>query len=146
MDKFAKAEYGNVPVGSIFLASMAQALGVLGAGALQRKYPANAFLAKWGNTVVEGLCAVLVPQTKKYIGEATAKSLAIGLGCQAAAPQIGALINSILYPATPAARRSAGKRVAGAGQQGPPQSDQINRERETDLNGPAAAKDLGSTI
>jgi len=144
MDKFAKLEYANVPAGSIFLASIAQALGVLGAGALQRKYPTNTFLAKWGNTLVGLGGALVVPQTKKWIGEATAKSLAIGLGCQGVAPHIGSLLNSLIYPATPAARRAAGKRVAG--RQGPPTTDQDTAHREMDLNGVAAAKDLGSTI
>lgn len=145
MDKIAKAEFKNVPVGAIFFASLGQAVGVLASGALQRKYPANATLAKWGHTLVGGAGAVLIPQTKKYIGEATAKSLAIGFGTQAVSPWLGQLFNMILYPpAAAAARRTAQKRVAGAGSQ----TTQRNpgARGETDLNGVAAAKSLGATL
>ena len=143
MDRIAKAEYGNVPVGADFLACLSQSVGVLTVGALQRKYPANAWLAKWGNTVVGGAGAVVVPQLGKYVGEATAKSLSIGLACQAGAPWLGALFNKIFYPpAAAAGRKAAQKKIAGAGTQ----SSQTNPMRRMDLNGEAAAKDLGATL
>lgn len=143
MDRIAKAEFKNVPVGAIWWASLGQAGGVLISGALQRKYPANATLAKWGHTLVGGAGAVIIPQTKKYIGEATAKSLAIGFGTQAVSPWLGQLFNMILYPpAAAAARRTAQKRLAGAGTQNP----QTNPTRRMDLNGEAAAKDLKATL
>lgn len=143
MDRIAKAEFKNIPVGAIWWASLGQSAGVLISGALQRKYPANATLAKWGHTLVGGAGAVIVPQTKRYIGEATAKSLAIGFGTQMLSPWLGQLFNMILYPpAAAAAKRTAQKRVAGAGTQAP----HSNPTREMDLNGVAAAKSIGATL
>lgn len=143
MDRIAKAEFKNVPVGAIWWASLGQSIGVLTSGALQRKYPANATLAKWGHTLVGGAGAVIIPQAKKYIGEATAKSLSIGFGCQAVSPWLGQLFNMILYPpAAAAGRRTAQKRIAGRGTQTP----QTNPTRGTDLNGLQAAKSLGATL
>ena len=143
MDRIAKAEFKNIPVGAIWWASLGQSLGVLTSGALMRKYLANATLAKWGHTLVGGAGAVLVPQTKKYIGEATAKSLAIGFGTQMVSPWLGQLFNMILYPpTTTTTKKTVQKRVAGAGTQTP----QHNPTREMDLNGVAAAKSIGATL
>lgn len=138
-EKIATAEAGNVPYGAIFWASLAQALGVLGYGAIQRKWPTNVELAKWAPTVVGAAGAVLVPQAKKVIGEATAKSLAIGLGNIALAPWIGKGLNMIFYPAPPVvARKQMGQRkIAG---------HPTNPTSRIDLNGDQAAKDLGASL
>ena len=140
-EKIATAEAGNVPYGAILWASIAQALGVLGYGAIQRKWPENVDLAKWAPTLVGAAGAVLVPQTKKVIGEATAKSLAIGLGNIALAPWIGRGLNMIFYPTPPvtAGRRQMPQRKI-AGHPNP------NPSRGTDLNGQQAANDLDATV
>jgi len=139
-EKIATAEAGNVPYGAIFWASLAQAGGVLAYGAIQRKWPENADLVKWTPTLVGAAGAVLVPQAKKVIGEATAKSLAIGLGNIALAPWIGKGLNMIFYPTPPVvARKQMGQRkIAGS-----PGSNPTSR---MDLNGDQAAKDLGASL
>jgi len=137
-EKIATAEAGNVPYGAIFWASLAQALAVLGYGAIQRKWPTNTELAKWAPTLVGTAGAVLVPQTKKMIGEATAKSLAIGLGNVALAPWIGKGLNMIFYPAPPVvARKQVAQRQIGRNP---------NPTSRIDLNGDQAAKDLEATL
>lgn len=138
-EKIATAEVGNVPYGAIFWASIAQALGVLGYGAIQRKWPTNTDLAKWAPTLVGTAGAVLVPQTRKFVGEATAKSLAIGLGNIALAPWIGKGLNMIFYPApspTPARKQVGQRKIAG----------NPNPTSRIDLNGDQAAKDLKATL
>lgn len=153
-EKIAKAEAGNVPYGAIFLASLAQALGVLGYGALLRKYPANATLAKWAPTGVGTGGAVLVSQVGKHIGEATAKSMALGLGSMAVSPWIGSVFNTVLYPAPavparrPTARRPIARtRIAGRGNPGRGNpAPNLNPTSGMDLNGEAAARDLGAGL
>jgi len=114
LDKIATAEKGKVPYGAIFLASVAQAIGVVSAGALVSKYPQT---TKYANPLVGGAGAVLVPQLGKWIGEDGAKALGIGFGTQAVSPYIGRGISSIVgvftpTPPIPAARRPiAGRRV-----------------------------------
>ncbi len=143
-EKIAKAEYGNVPVGAIWWASLAQALTVLGYAALQKKWPASVTLAKWAPTITGTTGAVLVPQTGKFIGEATAKSLAIGCGNVAAAPWLGKLFNAILYPTPPAAgrRQIAQRRIAGRGNPAP----NPNPGPNVDLNGEALARELDAMV
>ncbi len=137
-EKIATAEAGNVPYGAIFWASLAQALAVLGYGAIQRKWPTNTELAKWAPTLVGTAGAVLVPQTKKMIGEATAKSLAIGLGNVALAPWIGKGLNMVFYPSPPVvARKQIAQRQIGR---------HPNPTSRIDLNGDQAAKDLGASL
>ena len=139
-EKIATAEAGNVPYGAIFWASIAQALGVLGYGAIQRKWPTNVELAKWAPTLVGAAGAVLVPQAKKVIGEATAKSLAIGLGNIALAPWIGKGLNMIFYPPPPVTagrKQVAQRKIAG---------HPTNPTSRMDLNGDQAANDLGATL
>lgn len=107
VDKIATAEKGSIPYGAIFLASLAQAVGVLGAGLLVSKYPQT---DKYANPLVGGAGAVIVPQLKKYIGESSSKALAIGFGSQAVAPYIGQGLNyavSAFKPAAPAAAPAA---------------------------------------
>ena len=135
-EKIAKAEVGNVPYGAIFLASLAQAGCVLGYAALQKKWPENATLAKWAPSIVGGAGAVLVPQTGKVIGEATAKSLAIGCGNVLVAPWLGRLFNMILYPAVPARRPVGKKSNPGNPNPGP----------KVDLNSEVGARQLGATL
>lgn len=98
VDKIATAEKGNIPYGAIFLASVAQALAVVGAGAVANKWPT---LGKWSPTLVGGAGAVLVPQGKKFIGESGSKALSIGLGCTAVAPWIGLGLNTAIAGITP---------------------------------------------
>lgn len=93
VDKIATAEKGNIPYGAIFLASIAQALVVVGAGAMTNKWPA---LGRWTPTLVGGAGAVLVPQGKKFIGESGSKALAIGCGCTAVAPWVGLGLNTAI--------------------------------------------------
>jgi len=93
VDKIATAEKGNIPYGAIFLASIAQALAVVGAGAVGNKWPS---LGKWSPTLVGGAGAVLVPQGKKFIGESGSKALSIGLGCTAVAPWVGLGLNTAI--------------------------------------------------
>lgn len=139
-ERIAKAEAGNVPYGAIFWASIAQALGVLGYGAIQKKWPTNVELAKWAPTLVGAAGAVLVPQTKKVIGEATAKSLAICLGNIALAPWIGRGLNMIFYPTPSVAgrRQMAQRQIA--------RHPNPNPTSRIDLNGDQAAKDLGASL
>lgn len=115
VDTIATAEKGKVPYGAIFLASVAQAIGVVSAGALVSKYPQT---TKYANPLVGGAGAVLVPQLGKWIGEDGAKALGIGFGCQAVSPYIGLGINSLVGAFAPspipAARRIAGRRVTPA--------------------------------
>lgn len=142
-DKIATAEVGNIPYGAIFWASLAQALGVLGYAAIQKKWSTYTQLAKWAPTLVGTAGAVLVPQTKGFVGEATAKSMAIGLGNVALAPWIGQLLNAIVSAAgggTSTARRPAQRKIAGRpnpGSSPPPRHD---------LNGLAGARELGATV
>jgi len=136
-EKIATAEAGNVPYGAIFWASLAQALGVLGYGAIQKKWPTNVELAKWAPTLVGAAGAVLVPQTKKVIGEATAKSLAIGLGNIALAPWMGVAFNKILYPPPPVAAR---RQIAGR------QNPGSNPSSKIDLNSEAGARELNAMV
>jgi len=118
VDKIATAEKGNVPYGAIFLASLAQAVGVLGAGLLVSKYPQT---DKYANPLIGGAGAVIVPQLKKYIGESGSKALAIGFGSQLAAPYIGQGLNYVVSafkpaaPVTPPAARPATTYRAPAG-------------------------------
>ena len=101
VDKIATAEKGNIPYGAIFLASISQALAVVGAGAVANKWPS---LGKWAPTLVGGAGAVLVPQGKKFIGESGSKALSIGLGCTAVAPWVGLGLNTAIAgikPKTP---------------------------------------------
>lgn len=145
----AKTEVQNVPIGAIFWASLAQALGVLGYGALLRKYPANATLAKWAPTGVGTGGAVLVPQVGKYIGEATAKSMALGLGSMAVSPWIGKVLNAIVYPApaVPARRPIARTQIAGKGNPGRGNpAPNPNPTSGGDLNGEAGARELGAGL
>ena len=138
-EKIATAEVGNVPVGAIWWASLAQALSVLGYAAIQRKWPENAELAKWAPTLVGTAGAVVVPQTGKVIGEATAKSLAIGCGNVAVAPWLGRLFNMILYPPVAAgARRQIAKRPNPAGNPNP--------NPGYDPNSIQGARDYGATL
>ena len=95
----AKAEAGNVPYGAIFWASLAETGEVLLATFLRRKYPTNVALAKWADTLIGTAGAVLTPQCKRFLGEATAKSLAIGFGNRALAPWMETGLNKILFPA-----------------------------------------------
>ena len=146
-EDIAKAEYGNVPAGAIFWASLGKTLSVLGYAALQKKWPASVTLAKWAPTITGTAGAVLVPQTGKFIGEATAKSLAIGCGNVAAAPWMGKLFNMILYPTPPeAARRQMAQRQIAqrriAGRQNPGSSPRPN----IDLNGEAGARELNAMV
>jgi len=137
-EKIATAEAGNVPYGAIFWASIAQAGGVLGAAALRRKWPENVELAKWADTLVGAAGAVLVPQAKKVIGEATAKSLAIGLGNQALSPWIGRGLNKVLYPTPPvtAGRKQMGQRKIAGHPTNP----------GTNLNGIQGARELNAMV
>ena len=105
VDKIATAEKGNIPYGAIFLASISQALAVVGAGALTNKWPS---LGKYSPTLVGGAGAVLVPQGKKFIGESGSKALSIGLGCTAVAPWIGLGINTGIAGLKPKAPVAAG--------------------------------------
>jgi len=142
-EKIATAEAGNVPYGAIFWASLAQAGGVLAYGAIQRKWPTNTELAKWAPTLVGAAGAVLVPQTKRFVGEATAKSLAIGLGNIALAPWIGKGLNMIFYPAPPvtaAQKQMAQRKIAG--RQNPGSSPRSN----VDLNGDPGARELNAMV
>ena len=143
-EDIAKAEYGNVPVGAIFWASLGQTLTVLGYAALQKKWPASAILAKWAPTITGAAGAVVVPQTGKFIGEATAKSLAIGCGNTAVAPWMGKLFNAIFYPAPPEAarRQMAQRRIAGRGNP----ARNPNPGPSVDLNGEALARELGAMV
>jgi len=109
VDKIATAEKGNVPYGAIFLASLAQAVGVLGAGLLVSKYPQT---NKYANPLIGAGGAVLVPQLKKYIGEPSSKALGIGFGCQVVAPYIGQGLNKVVGVFTPATPAAAGRRSA----------------------------------
>lgn len=140
-EKIATAEAGNVPYGAIFWASLAQALGVLGYGAIQRKWPTNVELAKWAPTLVGAAGAVLVPQTKKFVGEATAKSLAIGLGNIALAPWIGKGLNMIFYPTPPvtAGRKQVGQRQIA-------RHPNPNPTSRIGLSGEQVAKEMGATL
>ena len=108
LDNIAKKEVGKVPVGAIFLASVAQAIGVVSAGALVSKYPQT---TKYINPLVGGAGTVIVPQLGKWIGDAAAKSFAIGFGCQAVSPYIGRGINSIVGAFAPTPVPAAGRRV-----------------------------------
>jgi len=137
-EKIATAEAGNVPYGAIFWASLAQAGGVLAYGAIQRKWPTNTELAKWAPTLVGAAGAVLVPQAKKVIGEATAKSLAIGLGNIALAPWIGKGLNMIFYPAPPVVARR--RQIAGR------QNPGSNPGPKVDLNGDPGARELNAMV
>lgn len=142
-EKIAKAEYGNVPVGAIFWASLGQTLTVLGYTALQKKWPASVTLAKWAPTITGTAGAVLVPQTGKFIGEATAKSLAIGCGNTAVAPWMGKLFNAIFYPAPQVARRQiAQRRIAGKGSPAP----NPNPGPNVGLNDEALARELNAMV
>jgi len=138
-ETIAKAEKGNVPYGAIFWASLGQTGGVLLTAALRRKWPGSTELAKWGDTLVGTAGAVLVPQAKKLLGEATAKSLAIGFGSQALAPWMGVGLNKILYPTPPvtAGRKQIAQRQIGRNP---------NPTSRIDLNGEQAAKDLGASL
>lgn len=147
-ETIAKAEKGNVPYGAIWWASVAMALGSVGVKELGRyltvKYPAKAAqFAKWLPTMGGAAGAVLVPQTKKLIGDATAKSMAVGLGCIAGEPWLEKLLLAIIHPA-PApieARRQMGQReIRGHPNLNP------NRGPGTDLNGIQGAKDLNATL
>jgi len=108
VDTIATAEKGKIPYGAIFLASVAQAIGVVSAGALVSKYPQT---TKYANPLVGGAGAVLVPQLGKWIGEDGAKALGIGFGCQAVSPYIGRGINSIVGAFAPTPVPAAGRRV-----------------------------------
>jgi len=110
LDKIATAEKGKVPYGAIFLASVAQAIGVVSAGALVSKYPQT---TKYANPLVGGAGAVLVPQLGKWIGEDGAKALGIGFGCQAVSPYIGRGINSLVGLFAPTPVPAAGRPIAG---------------------------------
>ena len=113
VDTIATAEKGKVPYGAIFLASVAQAIGVVSAGALVSKYPQT---TKYANPLVGGAGAVLVPQLGKWIGEDGAKALGIGFGCQAVSPYIGLGINSLVGAFAPSpipAGRRVTPRIAG---------------------------------
>jgi len=142
-EKIAKAEYGNVPVGASFWASLGQTFTVLGYAALQKKWPASVTLAKWAPTITGAAGGVLVSQTGKFIGEATAKSLAIGCLNTALAPWMGKLFNAILYPAPQVARRQiAQKRIAGKGSPAP----NPNPGPTGVLNGEALARELDAMV
>lgn len=143
-ERIAKAEYGNVPAGAIFWASLGQTFTVLGYAALQKKWPASVTLAKWAPTITGAAGAVLVSQTGKFIGEATAKSLAIGCGNTAVAPWMGKLLNAILYPTPPAAarRQIAQRRIAGKGNPTP----NPNPGPNVGLNGEALARELNAMV
>jgi len=108
MDRIATMEVKNVPAGAILLASVSQALGVVGAGLLVSKWPG---MDKYANPVIGGAGAVLIPQLKGFIGENGSKALAIGSGTQAIGPYIGKGINALVSAVTPApaavARRPA---------------------------------------
>lgn len=109
LNTIATAEKGKVPYGAILLASVAQAIGVVSAGALVSKYPQT---TKYANPLVGGAGAVLVPQLGKWIGEDGAKALGIGFGCQAVSPYIGRGINSLLGLFTPTPVPAAGRPIA----------------------------------
>jgi len=143
-ERIAKAEYGNVPVGAIFWASLGQTGAVLGYAALQKKWPASVTLAKWAPTITGTAGAVLVPQTGKFIGEATAKSLAIGCGNVAVAPWMGKLFNVILYPTPPEAarRQAAQRRIAGRGSP----AHNPNPGPNVNPNGEALARELNAMV
>lgn len=111
VDKIATAEKGNIPYGAIFLASVAQALAVVGAGAMANKWPA---LGKWSPTLVGGAGAVLVPQGKKFIGESGSKALSIGLGCTAVAPWVGLGLNTAIAGLKPKTPVVANQQLAAA--------------------------------
>ena len=112
VDTIATAEKGKVPYGAILLASVAEAIGVVSAGALVSKYPQT---TKYANPLVGGAGAVLVPQLGKWIGEDGAKALGIGFGCQAVSPYIGRGINSIVGAFTPTPVPAARKPASIAG-------------------------------
>lgn len=105
VDKIATAEKGSIPYGAIFLASIAQALAVVGAGAMANKWPS---LGKYAPTLVGGAGAVLVPQGKKFIGESGSKALSIGFGCTAIAPWVGLGLNTAIAAIKPKAPVVAG--------------------------------------
>lgn len=143
-EDIAKAEYGNVPAGAIFWASLGQTGAVLLYAALQKKWPASITLAKWAPTITGTAGAVLVPQTGKFIGEATAKSLAIGCGNVAVAPWMGKLFNMILYPAPQVAarRQMAQRRIAGKGSP----ARNPNPGPNVGLSGEALARELDAMV
>lgn len=142
-DKIATAEVGNIPYGAIFWASLAETGEVLLLTALRRKWPTSAELAKWGDTLVGTAGAVLVPQGKKFLGEATAKSLAIGFGNRALAPWMENALNKILFPTPPvtvARKQTAQRQIAGRSNPGP------NLGSKVDLNGDAGARELNAMV
>ena len=102
LDRVARTEYENIPVGAIFVAALGQGLTTTFTtflfGALKNAWPNVVNYKDYVDTGLGGAVAAAVPQFEETLGSAFAKAFSIGAGVSVLMPWLQKLEQAIVGP------------------------------------------------